>query len=152
VTSMAPTVCRMFNDVFDRQRQGGPPRYLSADHDPLFEFHRWKANLRILEIDEIKTIPHVPVFHPFVERLIGTTRRGFLDHVLFWNSRDRKRKLTPLCQQIFNITTAEIESEIEPHRVLDDIGRESMTLICEGASLHSRILAQRQLIWQHPGL
>jgi hypothetical protein len=26
------------------------------------------ANLRILEIDEIKTVPHVPLSHPFVER------------------------------------------------------------------------------------
>jgi putative transposase len=89
-----PTVCRMFNDAFDRQGQGGPPRYLSTDHAPLFEFHHWKANLRILEIDEIKTIPHVPISHPFVERLIGTTRQEFLDHVLFLNSRGLKRKLT----------------------------------------------------------
>ena len=86
-----PTVCRMFNDAVDSQ---GPPGYLSTDHDPLFEFHRWKANLRILEIDEITTTPHVPISHPFVERLIGTTRREFLDHVLFRNSRDLKRKLT----------------------------------------------------------
>jgi putative transposase len=93
-----PTVCRMFNDAFDSQ---SPPRYLSTDHGPLFEFHRWKANLRILEIDEIKTIPHVPVSHPFVERLIGTTRREFLDHVLFWNSRDLKRKLTDF-QRYYN--------------------------------------------------
>ncbi len=28
--------------------------------------------------------PHVPLSHPFVERLIGTMRREFLDHVLFW--------------------------------------------------------------------
>ena len=33
-------------------------------------------------------MPHVPLSHPFVERLIGTTRREFLDHVLFWNARD----------------------------------------------------------------
>ena len=45
-----------------------------------------RRNLRILEIDEIKTVPHVPRSHPFVERLIGTTRREYLDQVLFWNA------------------------------------------------------------------
>ena len=31
--------------------------------------------------------------HPFVERLIGTIRREFLDHVPFWNAGDLERKL-----------------------------------------------------------
>jgi putative transposase len=83
-------VCRMFNAAIYRQ---GVPRHLSTDHDPVFEAHRWAANLRILEIAEIKTVPHVPLSHPFVERLIGTMRREFLDHVLFWNARDLERKL-----------------------------------------------------------
>lgn len=83
-------LCRMFNAAIRGQ---GAPRHLSTDHDPLFEAHRWTANLRILDIDEIKTMPHVPVSHPFVERLIGTMRREFLDHVLFWNARDLERKL-----------------------------------------------------------
>ena len=51
------------------------------------------ANLRILEIDELKTVPYVPCSHPFVERIIGTIRREFLDHVPFWNARDLERKL-----------------------------------------------------------
>ncbi len=85
-----PSLCRMFNAAI---RGRGAPRHLSTDHDPLFEDHRWQANLRILEIDEVKTVPHVPLSHPFVERLIGTTRREFLDHVLFWNRRDLERKL-----------------------------------------------------------
>ena len=59
----------------------------------MFEAHRWTANLRLLEIDEIKTVPHVPLSHPFVERLIGTMRRECLDHVLFWNAGDLERKL-----------------------------------------------------------
>ena len=50
-------LCRMFNAAIQGR---GAPRYLSTDHDPLFEAHRWTANLRILEIDEIKTVPHVP--------------------------------------------------------------------------------------------
>jgi putative transposase len=85
-----PSLCRMFNGAI---RGRGTPRYLSTDHDPLFEAHRWQAHLRVLEIDEIKTVPHVPLSHPFVERLIGTIRREFLDHVLFWNARDLERKL-----------------------------------------------------------
>jgi putative transposase len=83
-------ICRMFNAAIHGR---AAPRHLSTDHDPLFEAHRWTANLRILEIAELKTVPHVPLSHPFVERLIGTMRREFLDHVLFWNARDLERKL-----------------------------------------------------------
>ena len=86
----APGLSRMFNAATHGQ---GAPRHLSTDHDPLFEAHRWQANLRLLEIDEIKTVPHVPLSHPFVERLIGTIRREFLDQVFFWNGRDLERKL-----------------------------------------------------------
>src|SRR5262245_35737046 len=80
--------------MFTRIIAGKPlPRHLSSDHDPLFRLHRWRANLRILEVEEIKSIPHLPVSHPFVERLIGTIRREFLDHVLIWNAVDLERKL-----------------------------------------------------------
>src|ERR1700682_1284031 len=71
-------VCSMFNAAIHGL---GAPRHLSTDHDPLFEAHRWRANLRILEIDEIKTVPHVPLSHTLVQVLIGTMRREFLDHV-----------------------------------------------------------------------
>ena len=46
-----------------------------------------------LAIEKIKSIPFVPVSHPFVERLIGTVRREFLDHVLIWNAVDLGRNL-----------------------------------------------------------
>ena len=66
-----PMLCRMFNRAVSGL---SIPRYLSSDNDPLFTFHRWRANLRILGIEEIKTIPYVPISHPFIERLIGTIR------------------------------------------------------------------------------
>jgi putative transposase len=84
------SVCRMFNHALASQSL---PSYVSTDHDPLFRFHRWLANLRILDIEQIKSIPYVPVSHPFVERLIGTIRREYLDHMLFWNAADLARKL-----------------------------------------------------------
>lgn len=85
-----PTLCRLFNSILGTSTS---PRYLSSDNDPLFKFHRWKANLRILDVREIKTVPYVPLSHPFVERLIGTVRREFLDHVPFWGALDLARKL-----------------------------------------------------------
>lgn len=84
-------ICRMFGQVISSTPS---PTYLCSDNDPLFEFRRWKANLRILEIEEIKTVPYVPISHPFVERLIGTIRREYLDHVPFWNATDLERKLS----------------------------------------------------------
>ena len=69
------------------------PKYLSCDHDRLYRFHQWQANLRILEVTEIKSIPYVPLSHPFVERLIGTLRREYLDHMLFWTTADLENKL-----------------------------------------------------------
>ena len=38
-------VCRMFNRAIARQPL---PKRISTDHDPLFRFHRWLANLRAL--------------------------------------------------------------------------------------------------------
>src|SRR6202041_3444697 len=76
-------LCRMFNRAIRGQRE--MPNWLSSDNDPLYRFHQWQANLRILEVTEIKSIPFVPLSHPFVERLIGTLRREYLDHMLFWS-------------------------------------------------------------------
>ena len=50
-------LCRMFNRA---TRDQSSPKYLSSDHDPLFRFHQWQANLRILDVREIKTVPYVP--------------------------------------------------------------------------------------------
>src|SRR5258708_24751187 len=67
-------LCRMFNRAIRWQR--GMPKYLSSDNDPLYRFHQWQANLRVLEVKEIKTVPYVsPVpsvrgkvnRHPFSE-------------------------------------------------------------------------------------
>ncbi len=85
-----PSLCRMFNRAI-----GGveTPKYISSDHDLLFAFHRWKANLRILDVAEVKTVPYVPISHPFMQRVVGTFRREYLDQVPFWTTHDLKRKL-----------------------------------------------------------
>ena len=83
-------LCHMFKQAI---RGASLPKYLSSDHDPLYRFQQWEANLRILGVREIKTIPYVPWSHPLVERLIGTIRRECLDQLLFWTGTDLEIKL-----------------------------------------------------------
>jgi putative transposase len=84
-------LCRMFKQAI----RGATtlPKYLSSDHDPLYRFHQWEANLRVLNVEQIKTVPYVPLSHPFIERLIGTLRRECLDQLLFWTATDLQVKL-----------------------------------------------------------
>jgi hypothetical protein len=90
LTIRGVALCRMFQRAI---RGHNLPKYLSSDHDPLYRFHQWEANLRILEVTEIKTVPYVPLSHRFVERLIGTIRREYLDRILFWTTADLEAKL-----------------------------------------------------------
>ena len=47
-------LCRVFQRAIRGQSL---PKYLSSDHDPQYRFHQWQANLRVLEVTEIKTVP-----------------------------------------------------------------------------------------------
>jgi len=66
-----------------------------------FNYFQWQANLRILDVKEIKSVPYNPRTHPFVERLIGSVRREFLDQLLFLNAYDLENKLKQY-QSYFN--------------------------------------------------
>ena len=71
----------------------------------------WYAR-HALAIDEIKSVPYAPVSHPYVERLIGTIRREYLDRTFFWNAVDLARKL-----DVFQI----YYNAVRVHRSLDGV-------------------------------
>jgi transposase InsO family protein len=48
--------------------------------------HRWNANFRIVGIEELKSVPGTPTSNPFIERVIGTTRREYLDQLIIFSS------------------------------------------------------------------
>jgi hypothetical protein len=52
---------------------------------------------------------------------------------------------TAFSQEIFDIPEAEIEPEVEPDCVGNDIGRESVAIVCN----LPEILSLGQLIWQY---
>ena len=91
-------VCWMFNRVILRQSL---PDRLSTDNDALFKSYRWQANVDVHGLDTINSVPNAPVSHPFVERLIGSVRREFLNHIFFRYSIDLERKLLAY-QEYFN--------------------------------------------------
>ena len=89
---------------------------------------------------EVKTVPYVPLSHPFVERLIGTLRREGLDRMLFWSAPDLERKLLAF-QTFYNAHRA--------HTSLD--GRPPIPTPTEVAALtHYRWVAHCRGLYQTP--
>jgi len=44
-------------------------------------------------IEEVVTAPRSPWQNPYLERLIGSIRREYLDHVIVWNETSLRRTL-----------------------------------------------------------
>src|SRR5215469_107627 len=59
-------LCRMFNRAIRGQRR--MPSFLSSDNDPLYRFHQWQANLRILDVTESSPSP---TFHCLIRSWKG---------------------------------------------------------------------------------
>jgi len=84
-------LCRMLNTAVSSQ---GTPDYLSSDNDPLFLYHQWQANLRIVGTDDIKLSrihryritssripgPHFILEHTDLERKLETFRQYYNTH------------------------------------------------------------------------
>ncbi len=121
----------MFNRILAGQQ---PPIRLSHDNDPLFHFHRWQTNMGILGVEEIWSVPYIPMSHPYVERLIGTTRREFLDKTLFWNQRDLELKLEEF-RKYFNSS-----------RVHQGLGGRTPGAICSNSAIST--LDPSKLTWK----
>ena len=86
----ARQICRMFNEITTGLP---PPKHLSMDNDQLFKSHLWKNNLKELGIRPIHSVPEMPWTHPYIESLIGTTRRELTDRMLFANRNSLNKKL-----------------------------------------------------------
>src|SRR5262245_46673978 len=129
-------LCRMFNRAIRWQPVS---KYLSSDHDPLYRFHQWQANLRVLGVTEIKTVPFVPLSHPFVERLIGTIRRECLDHLLFWTATDLEMKLADF-QDYYN--KFRVHGSLENQTAMPTAESKRVSLKCYEWQKHCRGLYQ----------
>jgi putative transposase len=78
-------LCRMFNRAI--RGQGCMPKYLSSDNDPLYKFHQWQANLRILEVTEIRSVSCIPLSSVRGEAHRHHSTRVFGSHVVLDDCR-----------------------------------------------------------------
>jgi transposase InsO family protein len=131
-------LCRMFQQAIQGQSQS-LPKYLSTDNDPLYRFHQWRANLRVLDVVEIKTVPFVPLSH--VERLVGTLRRECLDRTLFWTTSDLEAKLLAF-RDYFNGYRSHAGLQGRPPEPIGDELEKPVSLISYRWKKHCRGLYQ----------
>jgi hypothetical protein len=77
-----------------------------------------------------------------VERLIGTMRREFLDHVLFWNDRDLERKLAEF-QAYYN--AARCHASLDGHTPLSFVGRATALMLAKAGTDVAITFRSRQI-------
>ena len=69
------------------------PRYLLRDRDTSYGFC-FQNRVRAMGIEEVLTAPRSPWQNPYVERIIGSLRRDYLDHVIIFNETHLRRVLS----------------------------------------------------------
>jgi putative transposase len=69
------------------------PAYLLRDRNTVYGY-AFRQRVKGMGIGEVLTTPHSPWQNPFAERLIGSTRRECLNHVLVLGERHLRRTLT----------------------------------------------------------
>jgi hypothetical protein len=69
------------------------PAYLLHDRDGVYGI-AFRTRVAGMGITEVRTAPHSPWPSPYAERLIGSIRREWLDHVVVLHARHLRRMLT----------------------------------------------------------
>ena len=89
----------------------------------------------MLRVSAVKSVPYVPVSHPFVERLIGTLRRECVDRMLSWSASDLEYKLEAF-QDFYNGHRAHASLEgrtpVATRRAVARLGRYGWQAHCRG--------------------
>jgi putative transposase len=86
------------------------PPYVLRDRDGIYG-EELQGRIRNLGMEELKITSRSPWQSPYVERMIGTLRRGCLDHMIIFNERQLHRVLREFLDYYHRV---------RPHRSLDD--------------------------------
>ena len=114
------------------------PRYLIRDRDGAYG-ECFRESLKRMGVEEVLTAPRSPWQNPYVERLIGSIRREYLDHVIVFHEAHRKRVLAPYFDYYHHARTHNALDDNAPFpRVVEPSGRGRVLAIPEVGGLHHR--------------
>jgi putative transposase len=91
-----PTAAWTAQQVIDAFPWDEAPRYLLRDRDHVYSAS-FRQRVQHMGIEEVVIAPRSPWQNPYVERLIGSIRRGCLDHVIVLHEHHLRRLLTEYC-------------------------------------------------------
>ncbi len=112
------------------------PRYLLRDRDAIYgkAFRRQAA---ALTIKEVTTAPRSPWQNPYAERLIGSIRRGCLDHMIILGERHLKRILSSYVDYYHSARThLSLEKDAPDRRVVQPIEKGRVVELKRVGGLH----------------
>jgi transposase InsO family protein len=112
------------------------PRYLLRDRDAIYgeAFHRQTV---APGIKEFTTAPRSPRQNPYAERVIGSIRRGCLDHMITLGERHLKRILSSYVDYYHSARThLPLEKDSPDGRVVQPIEKGRMVELKRVCGLH----------------
>ena len=87
-----PTAQWTAQQIVDAFPDDSAPSYLLRDRDAVYG-HVFRQRLKGMGVGEVLTAPHSPWQNPFAERLIGSIRREYLNHIVVLSEQHFRRTL-----------------------------------------------------------
>jgi hypothetical protein len=97
----APSALSPTQLVRHREHESGQRGERGQETPPYEPRQTDQRSVQHLDIEELKSVPFVPRSHPFIERLIGTLRREYLDQT-FFPERPRSASQAGSIRRLFN--------------------------------------------------
>lgn len=116
------------------------PRYLLRDRDRKYG-SGYAARVESLGVGEVIIAPRSPWQNPYVERVIGSIRRDFLDHVIILNERHLRRLLREYVSYYHNCRThLSLNKDTPAHRAVEPPETGNIVAFPHMGGLHHRYM------------
>jgi putative transposase len=131
-----PTALWTAEQIIQAFPDGSEPRYLLRDRDGIYG-EDFRERVKAMGIEEVITAPRSSWQNPFAERLLGTVRRDFLDHVIVLGETHLRRTLMRYFRYYHNFRThLSLEKDAPTPRAIQNADLGPVVEVSEVGGLH----------------